>query len=60
MAFGIMNRPAADWGSCFLLGATFGAVALLLFLVLQTEIRRKRDFLPSFPESWGELPGKPD
>jgi len=31
MAFGIMNRPGADWGSLLLLGATLGAVALLLF-----------------------------
>ena len=32
MAFGIMNEPgAADWGFVFLLGATLGAVALLLF-----------------------------
>jgi len=31
MAFGIMNRPGADWGFVLLLGATFGAVALLLF-----------------------------
>jgi signal peptidase II len=31
MAFGIMNRPGADWGFVLLLGATFVAVALLLF-----------------------------
>ena len=31
MAFGIMNRPGADWGSLLLLGATLGAVILLLF-----------------------------
>jgi signal peptidase II len=31
MAFGIMNRPGADWGSLILLGATLGAVILLLF-----------------------------
>ena len=31
MAFGIMNRPGADWGFYILLGATLGAVALLLF-----------------------------
>lgn len=31
MAFGIMNRPGADWGFVLLLGATFAAVALLLF-----------------------------
>jgi signal peptidase II len=31
MAFGIMNRPGADWGSLLLIGATLGAVALLLF-----------------------------
>ena len=31
MAFGIMNRPGADWGSTLLLGATLAAVALLLF-----------------------------
>lgn len=31
MAFGIMNRPGADWGFILLLGATLGAVALLLF-----------------------------
>ena len=30
MAFGIMNRPGADWGGLLLLGATLGAVALLL------------------------------
>jgi len=31
MAFGIMNRPGADWGFILLLAATLGAVALLLF-----------------------------
>jgi signal peptidase II len=31
MAFGIMNRPGADWGSLLLIGATLGALALLLF-----------------------------
>jgi signal peptidase II len=31
MAFGIMNRPGLDWGFLLLLGATFGAIALLLF-----------------------------
>jgi signal peptidase II len=31
MAFGIMNRPGTDWGFILLLGATLGAVALLLF-----------------------------
>jgi signal peptidase II len=31
MAFGIMNRPGADWGFILLLGATLGTVALLLF-----------------------------
>jgi len=31
MAFGIMNRPGADWGFVVLLVATLGAVALLLF-----------------------------
>jgi len=31
MAFGIMNRPGADWGFILLLGATLGGVALLLF-----------------------------
>ena len=31
MAFGIMNRPGTDWGGILLLGATLGAVALLLF-----------------------------
>ena len=31
MAFGIMNRPGADWGFTLLLCATLGAVALLLF-----------------------------
>lgn len=31
MAFGIMNRPGPDWGFILLLGATLGAVALLLF-----------------------------
>jgi signal peptidase II len=31
MAFGIMNRPGADWGYILLLGATLGAVVLLLF-----------------------------
>ena len=31
MAFGIMNRPGADWGFTLLLGATLAAVALLLF-----------------------------
>ncbi len=31
MAFGIMNRTGSDWGFVLLLGATLGAVALLLF-----------------------------
>lgn len=31
MAFGIMNRPGADWGFLLLLSATLGAIALLLF-----------------------------
>ncbi len=31
MAFGILNRPGADWGFTLLLGATLAAVALLLF-----------------------------
>ena len=31
MAFGIMNRPGADWGFTLLLCVTLGAVALLLF-----------------------------
>lgn len=31
MAFGIMNRPGADWGFTLLLGATLAAVTLLLF-----------------------------
>jgi len=31
MAFGIMNRPGADWGFALLLGATLLAVALLVF-----------------------------
>lgn len=31
MAFGIMNRPGADWGSMLLLCATLAAIALLLF-----------------------------
>jgi signal peptidase II len=31
MAFGIMNRPGADWGFILLLAATLGAVCLLLF-----------------------------
>jgi signal peptidase II len=31
MAFGIMNRLGTDWGFILLLGATLGAVALLLF-----------------------------
>ena len=31
MAFGIMNRPGADWGFILLLAATLGAVSLLLF-----------------------------
>jgi signal peptidase II len=31
MAFGILNRPGADWGFILLLGATLGAVVFLLF-----------------------------
>ena len=31
MAFGILNRPGMEWGSILLLGATLGAVGLLLF-----------------------------
>jgi len=31
IAFGILNRPGADWGLTLLVYATFGAVALLLF-----------------------------
>jgi len=31
MAFGMMNRPEADWSFIILVGATLGAVALLLF-----------------------------
>jgi len=31
MAFGIMNRPGADWGFTLLLGATLAAIGLLLF-----------------------------
>ncbi|MGE5841120.1 MAG: signal peptidase II [Deltaproteobacteria bacterium] len=31
MAFGIMNRPGADWGFILLVCATLGAVALLLY-----------------------------
>jgi len=31
MAFGILNRPGMDWGSLLLLGATLGAVGLMIF-----------------------------
>jgi signal peptidase II len=31
MAFGIMNRPGTEWAVLLLLGATLGALALLLF-----------------------------
>jgi signal peptidase II len=31
MAFGLMNRPGADWGNLVLIGATLGALVLLLF-----------------------------
>jgi len=42
MAFGIMNRPGADWGFILLLAATLGAVALLLFWFYRLNPEEKR------------------
>lgn len=46
MAFGIMNRPGADWGFYLLLGATLGAVALLLFWFYRLKSEDKAMTLP--------------
>ena len=46
MAFGIMNRPGADWGFMLLLAATLGAVALLLFWFYRLKPRDRGMALP--------------
>jgi len=46
MAFGIMNRPGADWGFILLLGATLGAVALLLFWFYRLKPEDRRMAFP--------------
>ncbi len=46
MAFGIMNRPGAEWGFIILLGATLGAVALLLFWFYRLKAEDKGMMLP--------------
>jgi len=46
MAFGIMNRPGADWGFILLLGTTLGAVALLLFWFYRLKPEDKRMAFP--------------
>jgi signal peptidase II len=46
MAFGIMNRPGADWGFYILLGATLGAVALLLFWFYRLKSKDRGMVLP--------------
>ena len=55
MAFGIMNRPGADWGFILLLCATLGAVALLLFWFYRLKSEDKGHGHPSFPD-----PGRSD
>ena len=46
MAFGIMNRPGADWGFALLLGATLAAVALLLFWFYSLKSKDRTLVLP--------------
>jgi signal peptidase II len=46
MAFGMMNRPGADWSFIILLGATFGAIALLLFWFYRLKSEDKGLALP--------------
>jgi len=46
MAFGIMNRPGADWGFILLLCATLGAVALLLFWFYRLKTEDKGTAIP--------------
>jgi signal peptidase II len=46
MAFGIMNRPGADWRFILLLGATLAAVALLLFWFFRLKPEDRRMFFP--------------
>jgi signal peptidase II len=46
MAFGIMNRPGADWGFILLLGATLGALALLLFWFYRLKSEDRRTAFP--------------
>ena len=46
MAFGIMNRPGADWGFTLLLCATLGAVALLLFWFYRLKSEDKGTAIP--------------
>ena len=46
MAFGIMNRPGADWGFTLLLCATLGAVALLLFWFYRLKSEDKGTTIP--------------
>jgi signal peptidase II len=46
MAFGIMNRPGADWGATLLLCATLGAVALLLFWFYRLKSQDKGMAIP--------------
>ena len=46
MAFGIMNRPGADWGFALLLGVTLAAVALLLFWFYSLKSKDRTLVLP--------------
>ena len=46
MAFGIMNRPGAEWGFVLLLGATLGAVVLLLVWFFRLKSKDKGMVLP--------------